>query len=329
MSEVKNKTISVRKFSELLNQGLIEINLMGHSSDIRSNHSLNNSVKFALKMQEEHINPSDKLYDFYHTEIEIGVPFFFGMGMIDSECDACGERTYLGLIDDKTISIFRKEGEGFTNDFVYDDKCRCEYEHGIPPQKAVLNFQDEIIFANAFRNSDMNWLFQDAPEEKEYDDEYSLSTAKGRKGITKFKEDNNVAWGCMSNMSIAIYANAERDHFVITTPFLEDYEECEGKAKKRQKNTFEYLSNGFENLGTISLGVWRWEATDRKTLDALGYDDENHKRDYENLIKVKIPSGQWELTHYFDSFAFGYNFDHAEPKFESDTEIYSELKLIK
>lgn len=323
--KTKSKTYTIKEFAKLYSEDYFELDLKGHE-DARNliSSKILNVIDFALKCIDKH-KDNDELLSFYEKGPIIGQPFSFGFEMTYFKCEHCGKNVYLGLIDEKIISTFTITEEGkFELDHT-DDKC--EFEEGIPYQKAILNLEEELVFVNAFRNSEGNgWLFSDAPEGMEYDQEYELSTFKGRRGITKHKESLNVAYGTMSNMIIGIYANKERDHFIISDVYFGDCEESNPERIKRCDKTLEYLKE-YEMLGSISLGVWRWEATDRKTLDKHGYDESKHKPEYEELLSVKVPSGRWELTHKFDSYDFGFNF--SGPAFTSDMEIYSELKLIK
>jgi hypothetical protein len=288
---------------------------------------LRRKIDFSLEMAEKY-KDDESMLRMFKADVVIGEPLMIGGQMTTFKCHhMCGSSFYLSLVDENSISILRIEGGYPTSDpmkFFHDEKCDCEYKDGVPLAVTRLHFEDELVFANAFRNSTMDeWLFSDAPEDMEYDDEFDLCTVKGRKAISKFRaEEHNLAFGGMSNMSIAIYASKDRDHFIMTRPGLDE------RNGKKEGKTLKFLEDGgFENIGRIGLGVWRWEATDRKTLDAVGYDETKHARDYDDLVISKIPSGEWEVIHHFDSYKFGYDF--VEPNKKSKLEIYSELKLIK
>jgi hypothetical protein len=74
----------------------------------------------------------------------------------------------------------------------------------------------------------------------------------------------------------------------------------------------------------ISLSVWRWEATDAKTLEkAAGKklkDVVNEmKEDYKDVVKVPVKRGIWEFVHYYDTT--------SDPENDDELFIYAELKL--
>jgi len=328
--KTKEKTYTAKEFSKLYREEYFDFDFQGHEENREHiDAEILRSLDFIIKQSEKH--EKDDLISFYNRGPAVGFPFSLGLGMVSFKCEHCGKKIYLGLIDEKTISVFtNKEGDNF--DIVHNEDDNCEFEDGIPYHKSVLNLEEELIFINAFRKTEggRKYLFPNAPEGKEYDDEFELSSIKGRQGINKHKESQNVAYGAMSNMSIGVYANKDRTHFIISNAYLDDYEEIEydQEVYDRYKKTLDWLNNNeYEMLGRICLSVWMWEATDRKTLDKNGYNQSRDHQEYEDMVSVKIPSGKWELTHKFDSYDFGFNF--TGPAFKSDMEIYSELKLIE
>lgn len=327
----KNKTYTTQEIKELYEAGKFKMELLGHSLDTRAIHELEREVEFNLQCQKEHPDPEDGMYKIYRRETEPGTPYIAAGRLISHECDYCGERMYLGLSDEDTLSLFTKvkTGEGFMDfEITYKPENTCKFAEEIAPAVNTLNFEDELIFVNRFYGEDKEYIFEDCPKKLEYNDEYAMRSVAGLQARYKFQaENNNVAYGQFSNMSVGIYANKDASHIIISSPHLDEEYDREDKAEERRVNTLKFFEeNGFECVGYICLDVWRVEASDRKTLDAAGFKEE-YMAEYHDIVKVDIPSGEWEFTHYFDCYDFGYNFEN--PEFYSEMEIYSEFKLIK
>ena len=77
--------------------------------------------------------------------------------------------------------------------------------------------------------------------------------------------------------------------------------------------------------GDISLSVWRWEATDIKTLKKAGLSITNLMKDakdkYKDIVRFPVEHGIWEFTHYYDT--------SSDIEDEDTLFIYSEFKLRK
>lgn len=245
-------------------------------------------IKSSKRLFENH----PKLKNEKTSRIEIGKSLLLGFVGIRFKCShKCGEYYNLGLLDSNTITVFKKD---------YSDS-NCVFIDGIPPIEQTFDFQNELIFTNAFRGDDNRYLLEDCPEGMKYSKEYDLCTESGIINITKYKnETQNVLFAQMGNMGMSIYRNKKQNHIIIGTSYLEEYPETE-----------KYLNdNDFEDLGYICLDVWRFEASDIKTLKKHNYVKK------ENDVNIKISSGKWKFTHYLNS------------TISNKLEIYSELKKV-
>ena len=74
-------------------------------------------------------------------------------------------------------------------------------------------------------------------------------------------------------------------------------------------------------MGDISLSVWRWEATDLKTLTKEKLDIMKKKQYAQDIVEFDVEHGTWDFEHFY---GFGEN-DEDDPNFF----IYSHFKLRK
>lgn len=178
-----------------------------------------------------------------------------------------------------------------------------ECKHQIDgPTKGIINIDSDFIIANWFKEKQ-----EDAPEGKKYSNEYGINYPYGRKNVTKWKVQNqNVAYGQMGNMSLAVYLNKTKDHIVLCCSYIEDLEEDE--------QIFYKFLEAYDHIGDISLSIWRWEATDIKTLGITDVKSYEKDKGYNEFYIFPIKHGKWEFIHYYD--------------YDQDSKIYAEFKLI-
>lgn len=225
----------------------------------------------------------------------------------DSKCSCCGKGFDIVLRDVDTITI----APGYFMREAGDFNLVCDFPKGPTHSEGEIKVASDLVFANFFRP-----LKSDAPKGKEYSDEFSLSTFAGRRGITSWKAKNqNVAYGQMGNMSLSVWVNEDKDHIVLTESYIE--------TAKKEKTLADM---GMKQVGKdISLAVWRWEATDVKTLEAAAKKKmpaikKDMKEDYKDVVVVPVKRGRWKFNHYYDT--------SPDPK-RGELFIYAELKLIK
>lgn len=181
------------------------------------------------------------------------------------------------------------------------------------PNFGEITVKSKLLISNFFRK------FSDEPEGEKYSQKYSLSSLSGQEAITAYKATHhNVAFGQMSNMSIGVFINKAKDSIIIGPGFhpaeMKDYDNDEDYYEEIKKPIFE----GYELVGTISLGVWRWEATDLNTLGKEEYKELKNKTE---VIELDVPHGTWSFQHNF-------NFDKYEDGSEENL-VYAKLELKK
>lgn len=216
-------------------------------------------------------------------------------------CSGCGERLQWVLNGNKlTLREFYNDqiqvpGKKWQGAFdLHPLDYRCPYEHPIA-FGGEIKISSRLIFVNFFRG------IEDAPEGKKYTREWSLNDLIGRDNITKYKcATQNIAYGQMSNMSIGIYVNENKDCVIVGPAYhpaeCEEYDSDEAFEEAIKKPVFD----GFEMVGTICLDVWRWEATDLATIGEENYDKlvEDHRN--RGIVEIDVKHGIWKFEHYFD-----------------------------
>jgi hypothetical protein len=223
-------------------------------------------------------------------------------------CSVCGKHLDIVLTDKNTISVY----PGFRMKDVGDFNVVCDFQSGPPHTGGKIKIESDMVVTNFLPH-----IKGDVPKDKEYSDEYSLCSYNGRRNITKWKAENkNVAYGQMSNMSLSIWINKAKDHIILT----EAYMESDVKEKKLKKMGMKKVG------GRISLAMWRWEATDVKTLEKaagkkIGAIKAEMKKDYRDIETFPVKHGEWIFNHYFDTT--------PDPEDEDELFIYAELKLNK
>ena len=132
----------------------------------------------------------------------------------------------------------------------------------------------------------------------------------GRKKVCEYKQSLNVACGQMTNTSVGIYVNKEKTSIIIGDAYWEE-DDCEDEKKDRK------AIEGYRKVGRICCDVWRWEATDLKTLGGKSAVDELKKR--QDVVQVNAVHGNWRFEHYYEMIR----------QDQSDNEnLYSKFDLI-
>jgi hypothetical protein len=294
------------KFIELFQKfldGEIQMDLCGHENDwflerqkehFKHNVSMsqggndgkwsdrgNQSVEEVdADMREHYLRPLNQ-------EITDGYIFKYDWYFTEFRCACCGKRLFFQYKDNKFIlnHVFNYRNERGH----FDEVPRCEYSD-VEVLKSSINVTSPMVIVNAFFKDD-NYLFVDSPEDKKYSDSYSLCNMRGRDNIQKYKaKECNCLTGQMGNMSIGIFVSKDKKSIIIGDTMKCDkngeYHGAENKVIK-----------GHKKVGEISLCVWRWEATDKNTLEKVGYDVDNQRE--RDIVVIDVAPGTWELEHYY------------------------------
>jgi hypothetical protein len=130
----------------------------------------------------------------------------------------------------------------------------------------------------------------------EYKSENSICSISGRFNLMKYLATKNIGYGQMGNMSVNVFLNKAGDEIIIGTDH--DYD---GNREYTVKH------KGFNNLGSISLSVWRWMCGDLQVLREHGEPIPDNLKvntqtddDYADCILTKVQPGTWVIEHYYD-----------------------------
>jgi hypothetical protein len=255
-------------------------------------------------------------------DVEEGEPFWGGMDN-DAECHGCGKRLKW-VLNGNTLA-FRCYYDHDANNFVqHPANYVCPY--ATPrPFKGEIKVASKLIFVNFFKEDD-DYKFKDCPEDKEHTSEWSVGAIIGRENITAHKAAQNVAYGQMTNTSVGIYLHPNKKSVIVGDLYVADRrieampdEVTEKMTSAEYKKMEKELSviEGHKLVGRVGLCVWRWEATDLKTLGAKSYKEHKElKKEHRDMVELTVKHGVWQFEHYFDS--------HTAP---DDMSVYSRFTL--
>lgn len=226
-------------------------------------------------------------------------------------CHNCGQRHQLMLLDENTISLKASYEQKNNGQLEHE----CMFSNGLNPKEVILNMPSgNIVIANYFNveGAERRESTVYDPEESFYD-EFSVSTHKGRIARMKKLAENNIGYGQMGNMSMAIYVNPTKDKIIIGDAYPEDWEEYGGL--KEPKDYTKAKKENFIKIGDVSLSLWAYYLVDQENMIKYntapledGYDkvieSKNITKDndsYADRIIANMQSGDWKLTHYYDN----------------------------
>lgn len=316
--------MKTREIMEKLKSGEITLDFAGHRMYCNLNYMLEQYQHY-LDMSQgkgdgtwgEDVK-DERMRNFYSAKLDFEVKDDEPLIIFDSvPCSNCAESLRWVLMGNKLQlrNHIVVEMNGFGGVRIHFENLPPEYvcEYSTPrPLTGEIQVQSPLVFANFFRE------FEDSPQEFKWADEWSLCNLKGQTKITKYKEEQNVAFGQMGNMSIGIYLH-ENKKSIIVGPHYNPAENGEFESEEEYEAICNKpLFEGYEKVGEICLDVWRWEATDWKTLTAIGVTEKGlqEEHEYRGFVELDVPHGTWKFEHYYESM------------YKDDMLIYSRFDLV-
>lgn len=328
--------MNVREICERLRSGTIKLNYAGHrygvtkellleryDDNVALSNGSNDGKWGRIKDEPENVDQINAdMREFYtrYLDREIGQEDTLRWSNLHDHrvCFNCGQSLHWTLTGDELV---------LRNYFEEDPKHKRGYEwvnHPIgytcpladpKPYTGEITVTSPLVITNFFR-------MDDTPEGQNYGEEYSLETIIGRMRRADFKAKNqNVAYGQMSNMSIAVYVNDSKDSIIIGPSYhpaeFGDYETDEEWERAMSVELFP----GYTKLETICLDVWRWEATDLNTLQRHNIELDEDR----DSVVIDAPHGVWKFQHNYDIIRRTKRGD-GEKKFDY---VFAKLELIK
>ena len=318
MSE--DKTMHLSEIVNGLKDGSITI--------LENNHNSNpilDQLENKLEIQDEQIQKykdqinkgqdedgkSQRMIDYYGFQQNTIIGHY--INDVEVYCFSCDARSYLVLLDEKTLGLipsteYWKIADASGKKYGYkankeDCKC-CPTSDLVKAGKLVSEIEvpsGELIFQNFFKTDEL----YDYVGEDKYQ-RTSINSLLGRNELMQHLGTNNVGYGQMGNMSVNIYSNGID---IIIGDYLDRYEdnkwyydenpdklndEIKEDISKGEAFKKELEAGGYEDLGNISLDVWRWMCMDAKLLA------EHNEEPDEDAVKVNVPKGTYVIEHYYD-----------------------------
>lgn len=324
--------MKVSEICELVRSGEITLDVAGHHVNATKERFLErydrnvamangaNDGKWSPRENETPEKVDAGMREFYqrHLDREVNQEETLGSGMGDGEyCFGCGEKNKW-VLTGKKLQLRQHYVEDATDRFgirEINDPVDFICPFHIPmPFKGEIKVTSKLLIANFFRE------IEDAPEDEQWSEKWSLNSFAGRQRVAEYKAARNVAYGQMGNTSISIYINDAKDSIIIGP-------NCHPAEYKEYDTNEEYEAAcslpafpGYEQVGSIILDVWRWEATDLNTIGEDKYPEIAEDHQYRGMVEIDVPHGTWTFEHFHDS-----------KRWNKDNEdyLYAKLELKK
>lgn len=189
---------------------------------------------------------------------------------------------------EKSYSI-REDIEELARQLDLIDKAQCE-------QASVTFPTGELVFSNFFCEDKDNGL-DILPKDIRHTKKYSINYGVGRQNtMTWLAENRGIAYGQLSNTSCNVF-KVNDDKLVIT----DAYATCEVEEDGEVFEIDHPIPDGWQFVGTISCGVWRFEAIDKANMEAHNFDLEEYKKEkkYMDFCETTVNPGKWDLKCYY------------------------------
>jgi len=300
-TRVKSGEITLDSCGHLISKKIKE-DFIKNFEDLVESANGSNDEKWIVREGETMEERNLEMREFYQRMLDREIKE--NKSLVSSEkenCFGCGEKLQwifnankltLREFYNKEIQNPNRKSKGDFDAHSLD--YRCPYEHP-KPFVGEIKVSSRLIFANFFRQ------IEDSPEDKRYTEFWSLNNLVGRENITKHKCKKNVAYGQMSNMSIGIYVNENKDSIIVgpdcNPAEYKKYDSDEEYEAACDKSVFE----GYQLVDTICLDVWRWEATDLDTIGEKNYNTLVEDQRSSGLVEINAKHGIWKFEHFFDS----------------------------
>lgn len=249
---------------------------------------------------------------------------------IEAECYCwdCDARMQFLLVNEKTITLIESRTYyDIQNKYCKNSDDRYEYkltDLKLVPKCEALPFlktrkmvstinvpTGNLIFQNHFGKDD---IIRDAPKGEEHKSP-GLNSLLGRNKVMQYLASQDVGYGQMGNMSVAVYTNGKDEIIIGSTNYKDmlsdrqaavngEYGEIDAeqllkyKAELKSIRAFQKIvtEGKFKLKGEISLTVWRWMCADEQVYNAANITAE----EYMDVVKVKVQKGKYRIEHFYD-----------------------------
>lgn len=321
------KGFLISDITEALKNKEISFNTRGHNNVMFAKGEESSQKHFKEEFESRYnriVEGAEKLPDNIFTLSKLYQPIGVGEILMESECYCwdCDARLQFVLVNEKTVSLidgsyYYKLSDKFAENLKLTDLKlipECPALPFLKTRKMVARIKvptGKLIFQNHFGEDK---IIRDAPKGEEYKSP-GLNSLLGRNKIMQYLASQNVGYGQMGNMSVAVYSNG-KDEIIIGDTYYEDmifdreaaisgkYGEIDVERLEEYKTELKLYKNfkklitegGFKKKGEISLDVWRWMCADKQIYDAAKIKAYDHM----DVVKVNVQKGEYEIEHYYD-----------------------------
>lgn len=302
--------LSFDDFIEKSIQGKLKIDSNGHvCTNWHDEDEIENYLKMvkdeydrSIEFKNKRLKEKPELSNYYETTDKMNKEVNEPGSMITSlstftmpnlQCDKCGGQLRPVVKSNDEIMLVSMDDY-----YKLDSKFTNKVELSIIPKCKLPNdIKDKIVSEIEVPSGDLVLTNFFKKEELRGGHKFSINSLLGRVELTKHLAELNIGYGQMSNMSVDIFKRKDGKQIIIG-----DEEE------------FEYNTNEYDYLGSISLAVWRWMCADKSILEKYGEelpelkeDDQISDSDYRDYILAKVEKGTWVIEHFFDFKEFDNN----------------------
>lgn len=212
-------------------------------------------------------------------------------------CYYCGAKLGIHVKDENNAEYFMWErGENYRHKIDISGACELADKKDRIHEFELTFPTGEVVVDNYFSPVDgsRGSLF-DIPKDEQYSDKYSLQTLKGRFNRQNYlSKTHNLGYAQMGNMSMDVFVSKDGNKLIFGEKPDDYYDKGPTAADKKFNKKFE---EEYTHLGNISLSVWCWECTDKKTLTDAGHSGEGE-------VVAKVTPGTYVVKHFYGSSAF-------------------------
>ena len=225
--------------------------------------------------------------------------------ILKEKCGECGVELHPKLDLNKMELDYAYEVSYKGGGFIITNVGECEMADKTEFTSTV-DVTSSLILMNHFGED----IFDDAPKDEKWSQEWSLCTLKGRERITGYLEEQNVLFGQLGNSVAAVFISDDKKSIIIGEEYQYDHE-TGGEAKIKHE--------GYTKVGEICCDVWRWMGVDKNTLTEEKLDKFKSEHSHMDVVELDVPAGKWKMNHYYDFY--------KNPKNKEG--IWSEIKLVE
>ena len=305
--------MNLKEIIARLQSGEMKVDTRGHNSTFTKKGA---SAKYIIESVEdrlEHLKGVitkcrlDGEFDMaerFEGRINDNVPFGSYIESIEVYCFDCGDNLYVIPMNENLLTVCgssdywkilkaSKEQYGFTFKEVTEIP-QCGFDKRDNKESIVTEIEvpsGQMVFANYFNKKEIY-------ESPKYS---SINSIMGRVDLANYLATKNVGYGQMGNMSVTIFLKDDGSEIIVGDNYRYVYDE-----ETDTEDEIYYEFEGFTQIASISLGVWRWMCADHQILteheetELADFEPTEPTEDYSDTVMVEVKKGTWVIEHFYD-----------------------------